>query len=158
VGAPASVALARIEAFADTPAFRAVFKAALGVEPPGAGRWIASGETRILFAEEKAWYASVPAGPLADQLAEVAAVSDVSGAFRALSIEGPATLDILSLETFFPTADRGLGAGDLVATLLRHAPVLMVVKTGTAVDLLVPPSYAHDMAEGLVAAAARSDR
>ena len=152
---PEPLVLARVEAFSNDAAFAAAFAAHIGAPPPVAGRWSEGANARLYFAEEKARYIEAEAGPLALKFAGLAGVSDISGAFRRLRLEGPATLEVLSLETYFPTADRGLKPGDLVATLLRHAPVLMVVHDPEHVDLLVPPSYVADMAEGLERAISR---
>lgn len=152
---PESLELQRVEAFARTPAFDAAFAEALGAEPPSAGRWVQAGAVRIYFAEEKAWYVEGAPDDLAERLKGLAGVSDISGAFRRLKLQGPAAAEALSLETFFPTADRNLGEGDLVATLLRHAPVLMAFAAPDQIDLFVPPSYAKDMTDGLGAALKR---
>jgi heterotetrameric sarcosine oxidase gamma subunit len=137
--------LVRIEAFALDAAFAETFAAAVGAPVPAVGRVTDGPCGPVIWAEPRAFLASGDAAGLATSLAAVAAVSDVSGAWRRIDLAGPGWRERLMIDGLFDAENPAFGTGCVAATVLHHAPVMLCPTADDAVSVYVAPSFAADL-------------
>jgi heterotetrameric sarcosine oxidase gamma subunit len=145
VSDPQPTRLVRVEAFALDAAFAAVFGAAVGAPVPAVGKVTDAPAGPVIWAEPKVVLASGDAAALARALAEVAAVSDVAGAWRRIDLKGPGWRGRLMIDGLFDAEDPAFGTGCVAATMLHHAPVMLCPTADDAVAVYVAPSFAGDL-------------
>ena len=155
ISEPHATSLVRVEAFELSAAFAKAFKAAVGVAPPAACRAEAGKGGPVLWAEPKVMLVSGDAAALEEKLGAHAAVSDVSGAWRRIDLNGPIWREVLMVDGVFDAESARFGPGALAATVLHHAPVMIHAKSETEASVYVAPSFAHDLKSALLKAAAR---
>ncbi len=90
------------------------------------------------------------------RLAGLAAVTDQSDAWCGLALDGPGATDTLARLVPLDLAPAACPEGTAARSLLRHVPLLLV-RTATGFDLLVPRSYATTAVAEITEAMARLD-
>jgi heterotetrameric sarcosine oxidase gamma subunit len=135
----------RIEAFAVDADFAAAFGVAVGAPVPAVGQVTGAPAGPVIWAEPRVVLASGDAASLARALAEVAAVSDVSGAWRRIDLKGPGWRERLMINGVFDAENPAFGPGCVAATMLHHAPVMLCPTADDAVAVYVAPSFAGDL-------------
>ena len=145
ISEPTSTSLVRVEAFAANSDFSTTFSAAIEVTPPVAGQASMGPNGPVLWAEPKAWLVSGDATALEAGLSEVAAVSDVSGAWRRIDVTGSGWRELLMIDGFFDAEHPSFAPGCVAATVLHHAPVMLHVTGTDSVAVYVAPSFAVDL-------------
>ncbi len=146
---PQPTRLVRIEAFALDPAFAEAFEGAVGAPLPAVGRVTDAPAGPVIWAEPRAVLASGDAAALSAALSGVAAVSDVSGAWRRIDLTGPGWRERLMIDGLFDAESPGFAPGCVAATLLRHAPVMLCPTGRDGVLICVAPSFAADLRAAL---------
>jgi heterotetrameric sarcosine oxidase gamma subunit len=149
VSDPQPTRLVRVEAFSLTPAFAEQFKAAVGAPVPAVGRVVEGSAGPVIWAEPKVVLASGDAAALSTALVEVAAVSDVSGAWRRIDLSGDGWRERLMVDGLFDAENPAFAAGCVAATMLHHAPVMLCPTGEDAVSVYVAPSFAADLRAAL---------
>lgn len=149
VSEPQPTRLVRIEAFALTPAFAKAFKAAVGAPVPAAGKVVDAPAGPVIWAEPRAVLASGDAAALSAALSGIAAVSDVSGAWRRIDLTGPGWRERLMIDGLFDAESPAFAPGCVAATVLHHAPVMLCPTGSDGVAVYVAPSFAADLRAAL---------
>ena len=149
ISQPSPTRWVRCEAFTHDDAFRKAFEAAVGIAPPKPVTWAVANEGRVVWAEVKAWLVEADAEPLAERLQDVAAISDVSHAWRAIDVKGSNWRELLAHETTLDAFSPALAPGAVVAGLWSHGPVMVLVRSDAEITLYGPPSLAHHLSEVL---------
>ena len=149
VSEPQPTRMVRIEAFALDPAFAEAFEAAVGAPVPAVGRVTDAPAGPVIWAEPRAFLASGDGYALSEALSGVAAVSDVSGAWRRIDLTGPGWRARLMIDGLFDAESPAFAAGCVAATLLHHAPVMLCPTGDDAVSVYVAPSFAADLQAAL---------
>jgi heterotetrameric sarcosine oxidase gamma subunit len=141
--------LVRVEAFALDAAFAETFAAAVGAPVPAVGRVTDAPSGPVIWAEPRAFLASGDAAGLAASLADVAAVSDVSGAWRRIDLAGSGWRERLMIDGLFDAENSAFATGCVAATVLHHAPVMLCPTGDETVLVYVAPSFAVDLLAAL---------
>lgn len=136
--------------------------AAAGIAAPAPCRSASAGDLRLMWWEPNTWLIRAPK-PLRDEtgarlteaLAGEGAVTDVSGAFVRVRVEGALWRSLLMIGGVFDAESPSFGPGSVAGTVIHHLPVRLDVIGDGAVDAYVPPSYAADLLHHWGAAAAR---
>jgi len=149
VSEPQATRLVRIEAFALNPAFARAFEAAVGAPVPAVGKVVDAPAGPVIWAEPKVVLASGDAAALSAALSGVAAVSDVSGAWRRIDLAGPGWRERLMIDGLFDAENPAFAAGCVAATMLHHAPVMLCPTGSDGVAVYVAPSFATDLQAAL---------
>jgi len=149
VSAPQPTRLVRVEAFAVDRAFAKAFKAAVGAAVPAVGKVTDAPAGPVIWAEPKVVLASGDADALSAGLGEVAAVSDVSGAWRRIDLVGAGWRGRLMIDGLFDAENPAFATGCVAATMLHHAPVMLCPTGDDAVSVYVAPSFAEDLRAAL---------
>ena len=142
---PQATRLVRVEAFVASPEFAKAFADACGAPVPSVGQTAVGPQGVILWAEPKAWLVSGDAASLETALSPVAAVSDVSGAWRRIDVSGAGWRELLMVDGFFDAESPTFTQGCIAATVLHHAPVMLHVTGEQSVSVFVAPSFATDL-------------
>ncbi len=136
--------------------------AAAGIATPALCRSTSSGDLRLMWWEPNTWLVRSPkplrdetAARLTEALAGDGAVTDVSGAFVQVRVEGALWRSLLMIGGVFDAEAEGFGPGSVAGTVIHHLPVRLDVIGDGAVDAYVPPSYAADLLHHWGAATAR---
>ncbi len=145
VSPPQPTRLVRVEAFALTPAFTEAFLAAVGAPAPAVGRVTEGPGGPVIWAEPTVVLASGEAAVLAAALAGVAAVSDVSGAWRRIDLGGDGWRARLMIDGVFDAENPAFATGCVAATVLHHAPVMLCPTGDASASVYVAPSFAGDL-------------
>ena len=140
VSDPQPTRLVRVEAFALDAAFAAVFGAAVGAPVPAVGKVTDAPAGPVIWAEPKVVLASGDAAALARALAEVAAVSDVAGAWRRIDLKGPGWRGRLMIDGLFvdrlvascPVEDEACA----VAALMNRDPIEALRRVRSSLERL----------------------
>ncbi len=136
--------------------------AAAGIAAPAPCRSASAGDLRLMWWEPNTWLIRAPK-PLRDEtavrlteaLAVDGAVTDVSGAFVRVRVEGALWRSLLMIGGVFDAESPSFGPGSVAGTVIHHLPVRLDVIDAGAADAYVPPSYAADLLHHWTAAAAR---
>ena len=155
IGDICTTRLVRIEAFSLTPHFRLAFEQVVGRALPDAGQGVEGPNGVLLWAEAKAWLVEGDASVLEAGLGDVAAVSDVSGAWRRIDIKGSAWRTLMTIEGLLDVESATFKTGSLAASLQHHAPVMLHVVSDAGLSIYTAPSFAHHLHTALHKAARR---
>ncbi len=136
--------------------------AATGIATPAPCRSASSGDLRLIWWEPNTWLIRAPkplrdetAARLTEALAGEGAVTEVSGAFVRVRVEGALWRSLLMIGGVFDAEAESFGPGSVAGTVIHHLPVRLDVIGDSAVDAYVPPSYAADLLHHWTAAAGR---
>lgn len=150
-------AIIGLEIWGDVVAAGARLAAALDGETPPVGRSTPlAHHWRLMGVEPRAWRLVGPLGGLEAKLARAetalgleGAATDLTGSQVHLRLVGPRWREALMIGGVFDAEDPAFGQGATVATLLHQTPVRYDVFAPEGVDILVPPSFADDLADHL---------
>jgi len=127
-------------------------EARLGATLPAPGKALATAGWRALWWEPGTWLirAAPEANPtlaagLSAAIEGQGALTDVSGAFRRIILQGPAWRSLLMVGGVFDAESPAFGPGCVAGTVIHHMPVRLDVLAPTTVEAYVPPSYAEDL-------------
>ena len=144
----ASATLLIVEIWGDV----AVVEARLRATLPAPGKALAAAGWRALWWEPETWLIrpaaeadSTVAAGLSAAIGGEGALTDVSGAFRRIVLQGPAWRSLLMIGGVFDAESPSFGPGCVAGTVIHHTPVRLDVLSPTTVEAYVPPSYAEDL-------------
>ncbi len=117
------------------------------------------GEQRLIWWEPNTWLVRAPLdargqteAALVEALGPDGAVTDLSGAFTRIRVEGGLWRDLLM---FGGAESPAFAPGCVAGTVMHHLPVRLDVISQDAVDAYIAPSYAADLMHHWTRAAAR---
>ena len=131
---------------------------------PAVGRAAVAGARRTLWWEPRTWLVCAPADDrdvtaerLAERVGGDGAVTDVSGGWRRIRVQGPRWRELMMLGAVFDAESASFEPGCVAGTIIHHLPVRLDVVAHDIVDAYTPPSYADELLHHWTAARRRFD-
>ncbi len=134
----------------------------LGMALPAPCRAVEAVEGRWIWWEPDTWLLKAPVPGRDERLARLTAalgddgaVTDLSGGFAVVQVNGALWRDLLMIGGVFDAHAPEFAPGAVAGTVIHHLPVRLDVISDDLLEVYVPPSYASDLLQHWVAAARR---
>jgi len=138
----AADALFRLEIWGD----QAAVEQRLGTALPAPCRSATRDGERLIWWEPSTWLIRAPSGAVLEIAAsDDGAVTEVSGGFRRLRVQGAGWRSLLMIGGVFDAESPAFAPGCVAATVIHHLPVWLDVIDPETVDAYTPPSYAAEL-------------
>ena len=118
---------------------------------PAPCRAASSSARRVLWWEPQTWLVRAPlnmrdvlSDPLAAALRDRGALTDVSGGFRRIRVQGLQWRELLMIGGVFD-AEHGFPVGSTAGTVIHHLPVRLDAVDADTLDAYVAPSWAEEL-------------